>query len=99
MPSPVHVVAHFAVKTHCIEQFISTAERVLVEPTQTEPGCIRYELCQDLGDESRFAMLETWETEAALDRHLAQPSLSKALDQLGPLIAGAPQVHRLGAAS
>lgn len=90
----VHVVALFSVRPERIDAFREQASRTLVEPTQREAGCIRYELCQDLGDPSRFAMIESWESEESLQRHLAQESLQAAVAGLAPMAAGPPTVHR-----
>lgn len=95
MKENVHVVAHFAVRDDAIDAFIAAANRLLVEPTQSEVGCMRYELCQDLADPTQFVMLETWAKAADLDRHLAQESLSTVLDELRPFVSAAPSVRRL----
>ncbi len=43
----------------------------LVEPSRQEPGCIQYDVLQDLYYPGSFFTHEQWETEAALDTHLA----------------------------
>ena len=91
----IRVVAHFAVKPEHVDAFIEAAERTLVAPTQGEPGCIEYDLWQDIAEPTRFAMVEEWESEAALATHLAQPSLQKAVGRLAPMAAEAPTVQRL----
>jgi quinol monooxygenase YgiN len=40
-------------------------------------------------------MLEAWESEAALAKHLSQPSLQAGLAKLAPMAAGAPSILRL----
>ena len=96
MPSQeVRVVAQFAVKPECVDEFVKLARELLVGPTQSEPGCIAYELCQDLADRTRFAMVEAWESEAALAKHLSQPSLQAGLVKLAHMAAGAPSILRL----
>ena len=92
---PVHVVAHFAVKPDQVDAFVREARKALVEPTQGEPGCVQYELCQDLAEPTRFAMVEVWESAEALERHLAQPSLQAAVARLAPMAAEPPRVQRL----
>jgi quinol monooxygenase YgiN len=91
----VRVVAHFAVRPDKIEEFIRLACASLVAPTRREPGCVEYDLCQDISDPTRFAMVEAWESAAALDAHLAQPALREAVARLGPMAAEPPKVHRL----
>lgn len=91
----IRVVATFAVKEGQEEAFLAAARETLVKPTQDEPGCVEYDLWQDAGDPTRFAMLEEWESEEALAAHLAQPSLQAAAGKLAPLVAEPPTVHRL----
>ena len=43
----------------------------LVVATREEPGCIHYELCQDLKNLGHFLFIEEWRDEAALDAHIA----------------------------
>ena len=95
MGNTIHVVAHFSVKKEFIEAFIAAANRLLVEPTVSEPGCQRYELCQNAADETRFAMIETSDSEETLNAHLSQPSLATAFDELRPFVSAPPGVHRL----
>jgi quinol monooxygenase YgiN len=95
MHDTVHVVAQFTVRAEVIDDFIAAANRLLVVPTQSEVGCIRYELCQDLAEAAHFVLLESWASAADLDRHLAQDSLGAVLDELRPFVAAPPVTHRL----
>ena len=97
--SRIRVVARFAVKPESVDAFVEAARRTMVEPTLGEPGCIEYDLCQDQGDPTRFAMIETWEDEAALARHLGQESLQKAIGALMPMAAEPPTVQRVRSVS
>lgn len=95
MPDPkVHVVATFTVKPDKVDEFIREATKSLVEPTVGEPGCIRYELCQDVAEPTRLAMIECWESDDHLKTHLSQKSLAEAIGRLQPLADGAPSVQR-----
>ena len=95
----IRVVAQFAVKPECVDDFIVAARRTMVEPTLKEPGCIEYDLCQDAADPTRFAMIETWEDEAALGAHLAQESLQAAMGTLTPMAAEPPSIQRVRSVS
>ena len=97
--SQVRVVARFAVKPECVDEFIEAARRTMVEPTLGEPGCIEYDLCQDVEDPTRFAMVETWESAEALATHLAQESLQAAVAAVAPMAAEAPTVQRMRSVS
>ena len=95
----IRVVARFAVKPECVDDFIEAARRTMVEPTLTEPGCIEYDLCQDQADPTQFAMIETWEDEASLAVHLGQESLQSAVGALMPMAAEPPSVQRVRSVS
>ena len=83
----VGVVARFAVRAEHVDAFRDEVQRTMIEPTRHEPGCLRYELWQDLAEPTRFAMVEEWESEEALATHLAQPSLQEAVAALRPMAA------------
>ncbi len=91
----VRVIARFAVKPDQVKAFVAAAREALVEPSRRDAGCIQYDLCQDTGDPGRFAMIEAWESEEALDAHLAQPWLREAVNRLLPMGAEPPSVQRL----
>ena len=44
---------------------------------QAEDGCITYELFEDPNHRSRLLLFEEWESQAALEKHLAQPHMTK----------------------
>jgi quinol monooxygenase YgiN len=91
----VRVVARFQVRPDRLEEFVAAARAGLVEPTRKEHGCIAYDLCQDRSDPTCFAMIEEWETQEALDAHLAQPSLRAALARLLPMGTGSVETRFL----
>lgn len=95
MSGSIRVIAHFAVQPEHVDDFIAAARATLVEPTLGEPGCIEYQLCRDVADPTRFAMVETWESEQALAVHLAQDSLQAAVAKLMPWAAEAPSIQRV----
>jgi quinol monooxygenase YgiN len=91
----VGVVARFAVKLDKLDEFVALAQRTMVEPTQAEPGCLRYELWQDLAEPGRFAMIEEWQSEESLATHLAQESLQQVVAALQPFAAAPIEMQRL----
>ncbi|WP_133135942.1 putative quinol monooxygenase [Legionella rowbothamii] len=68
----------------CIAQFISQPGKeeelyqallTLLEPTRAEPGCISYNLHQNVENSSIFTMTECFESKEAFDFHSTQPYL------------------------
>ncbi|CAF3399827.1 unnamed protein product [Rotaria socialis] len=66
--STVVVVAHVYCRADQMENILSVL-RTLTAATRTEPGCIKYELHQDLSDETHLTFIEEWENEEALKLH------------------------------
>lgn len=63
---------------------VEFALRDMLLPTRAEVGCLQYELTQDQASATRWIMVERWQDELALERHLA----STHMDQLGAALSG-----------
>lgn len=81
------------------EQELRQALEALIEPTSREDGYVNYDLHQAVDDPGVFYFYENWESEAALDAHLATPHLEQfigvmddLLDERGLTIA---RLHRI----
>lgn len=48
----------------------------LIDKTRVEEGCINYDLHQDNSNPAHFVFHENWESEAALDTHLASAHIA-----------------------
>ncbi len=94
-PSPIRVVATFTARPETVDDVGRAALEALVRPSRKDRGCLRYDLCQDLSEPTRFAMLEEWESEEALEAHLAQPWLRAAVAGLMHMLAGRPVIARM----
>ena len=66
----------------------------LVRPTRKEPGCLSYEIFQNVADPCDFTFVEEWASDAALDAHWAAPHVQEALARGVPLLAAAPDDRR-----
>ena len=60
----------------------------LIEPTRKEAGCLTYELWQNKANETDFAFVEVWSSEAALDAHAASQHLEAVAAELQGLSRG-----------
>jgi quinol monooxygenase YgiN len=76
----VDVIARFVARDGRETQLRALLQGMLT-PTRAESGCELYELYES-DSRGRFYLSETWETQAALDRHLATPHF-KYLEQTG----------------
>jgi quinol monooxygenase YgiN len=65
----VHVIARFVAREEKESQLRALLQGMLT-PTRAESGCESYELYES-DSRGRFYLNETWESQAALDRHMA----------------------------
>jgi quinol monooxygenase YgiN len=61
------------------ERDLETQLRALLMPTRNEPGCLAYELHSDPGNPGKFMFYEKFQSQAALDAHLASPHFKRFL--------------------
>lgn len=60
----ISIVAHFTAKPGKTEELLKWLEG-LPEPTRKEPGCIRYELNQEVENQAAFTFAEKFVNRAA----------------------------------
>lgn len=85
---PVRVHAAFEVKDPA--KFRELAA-VIIEKTRKEPGCIEYSLFQQVNDNptgQKFAFIECWRDQAALDEHLKMPHVKDFIEKAKDVVAG-----------
>ena len=63
--------------------------------THTEPGCRLYALHVDESDPGAFVMVEGWDSDAAMEAHLAAPYLQELIGKSDGLFDGPVEVQRL----
>ena len=83
----VLVICRFVARTGTEVQLRALLQGMLA-PTHAEPGCKRYELYES-DAKGRFYLYETWESQAALDQHMATPHF-KRLKQTGAELVKEP---------
>ena len=66
MPITKQVV--FVAKEDCIDELKALLE-MMVRPSKAEPGCLLYTIYQMDEDPKTFVVVESWESEAALEGH------------------------------
>lgn len=83
----VRVVATLVAQPGKAEE-LGSVLRELIEPSNAEHGCRRYELWQNEADEHEFRFIEEWNSEEALAAHFETPHLTTGLSRLPDLLAG-----------
>lgn len=75
------LIAKFIVKEDRIDQFKKYTEK-LVSETRKEPGCISYELFQDINDNKILTFIEEWKDQEAIDKHNKSNHITGLLPKL-----------------
>jgi quinol monooxygenase YgiN len=89
----VRVIARF-VASKSKEDQLKTLLQSMLTPTRAEPGCERYELYES-DSRGRFYLYETWESQAALDQHIATPHFRHLEQAVGELLTEPFEVNIL----
>ncbi len=91
----VHVIATFLAEMGK-EDEMEKALREIIEPTRSEPGCIRYDLLRSLigANYVEFVFVEEWESEEALDAHGQMPYIQGLRPRIKNLMGSLPRVIR-----
>jgi quinol monooxygenase YgiN len=80
----VKVVAKSYAKSDKLDRILELSKE-MVEKTVKEEGCIKYELFQDVKDHNIMIIIEEWENEEALNRHIASEHFTRIIPQLNEL--------------
>jgi quinol monooxygenase YgiN len=73
---------------------VRTLLQGMLTPTRAEPGCRLYELYESSSG-GRFYFYETWESQAALDQHVATAHFKHLEQSIGELVAEPFEVNIL----
>jgi quinol monooxygenase YgiN len=68
-PTTLAVIARFTLKPGHQQAFLTLCTP-LIEITQQEAGCLYYQLFADNTNAQKLIMMESWESDAALQAHL-----------------------------
>ena len=91
----VVVIARFTAKPGKEQELLQNLHS-LMAPTHKEPGCIRYELNQDVADSRIFTFVEKFDSQEAFDSHKKMPHITHHFQDTAPGLveASSISVHR-----
>ncbi|WP_374445310.1 putative quinol monooxygenase [Providencia sp.] len=72
--SEIRIVATIIAKDNEVE-FVKSATKSIVEPSNRDEGCLQYELHQDNTNPNTFVFFEIWQDQQSLDKHNATQHL------------------------
>jgi quinol monooxygenase YgiN len=88
----IRVIAHLIAIPDKVEE-LKAVLLSLIEPTRQETGAITYELLQNQADPTDLTFVEEWESNEALDTHLASPHIQEGITKLDGLVAAPPDIR------
>ena len=91
--SEIRVIARAVARKGKEDQLRALLQGMLV-PTRAEKGCISYQLYES-DAAGRFYFDETWESQAALDKHISTPHFNRLEQAIGELLEGSFEVNIL----
>ena len=91
----IKVVAKSFAKEGKLDRILELSKE-MVEKTVKEGGCIKYELYQDTKDPKVLIIIEEWEDEEALNKHMASEHFRRIIPQLNELREKPSEVNLCG---
>ncbi len=88
---PFSLVVALKVKRDQIEALAAAAKKAQ-GPSRAEPGCVRYEVQQNLEEPGEFLILESWRNLKALQDHFASPHFADFIKVIGSAVEEAPHL-------
>ena len=82
-------IGRFAVDPDLRESFLEFA-RDLVEREMSVPGCLRFDIYEDVRAPNHFMIYEEWEDAASLEAHLEAPQVEMDEETLMRFVIGEP---------
>jgi quinol monooxygenase YgiN len=64
--------------------------RELIPKERRVPGCVGFDILHDVSDQDTFVMLERWQDQAALNRHLNSEDFARNEEGLSRFLDGEP---------
>lgn len=88
----LRVIARVKARSDKVAELLSVLS-ALVEPTRKEPGCLSYDLLQNNEDPTDLTLVEEWESQKALESHLASKHFKDAQVKLPDLVAAKAEIR------
>lgn len=88
----VRVVARDHFRPECAEEAVKLIKE-MVELTRQEEGCISYQFYQDAKNPEFYAMIECWESEEILEKHMQTEHFKRIIPQMAAMTAEPPRLE------
>ena len=74
------IFATIKIKPDQRDRFLAAIKDTANRSVRDEPGCVRFDVFQDDGEENRYLLYEVYTDEAAFQDHLATPHAQRAME-------------------
>ncbi|MFT4004982.1 MAG: putative quinol monooxygenase [Lacrimispora sp.] len=89
----IKIVAKNYIKEEKVDEFILLAGQLVKDTRQNDTGCIKYELLQDLKTPQVLTILEEWEDQESLNKHMEAKHFKEATSQFGDFLEKPGEVN------
>ena len=79
------------VKPECVAEYLELIRHDAEHSEKDEPGCMRFDVIQDLEDPNRFYYYEVYRDEGALEAHRQTPHFKQYAEKSPALLAALPE--------
>jgi quinol monooxygenase YgiN len=79
----IKVVANNYLLADKVEEYLAIAKELVAKTNELDKGCIGYDLYKDVADPLHYTMIEEWETQEALNAHMASEHFQRLIPGLG----------------
>lgn len=87
------VVVDFQVKEYHIESFATLIDDHARKSVETEPGCLRFEVCRAMDDPQHYLVYEVYKDAAAFEDHKRTERFGKFFQLAEPMFAAGPVIR------
>ena len=81
----IKVVAKQYVKEGKLQEFLPVARRLVEETNKNDPGCLSYAMYEDVENPLIVTVIEEWESQELLDRHMKSAHFLELVPIIGSL--------------
>lgn len=83
----ITIVAQCIIKSDSVDEFLKITQPI-IEASRKEPGNIAYDLYADSSSPEKYAFIEVWKDQDAIDSHNASSHFQAFVSAAGPLFGG-----------
>ena len=88
---PVRLIVEFQSKPEHVQDFVELFKTTFIPRSRLDKGCLLYHMWQNPEEPTQFCMVESWESQADVEAHLAQDWMKELLPKAIGMTTGGPK--------